>query len=328
MEIKPERLHKLCGLLPSCKIWVTGVKPYWQMEHPHSHGHSHSHATEINKGNKNVFLIGIGLNMAFVLAEAIAGFAYNSMALLTDAGHNLSDVASLVVSLVAFWIAKRKSNAVYTYGFKKTTVLAALINAVVLLVTIGILGYESFTRLFRPEQVSGGVIAWVATIGIVINSITAFLFFRQKHELNSRAAYLHLLADAIVSFGVVIAGIVISYTNLYWIDPAIGLLIMVVILTSTWGLLRDSFRMTIDAVPAGIELEAIKTVMMRVPHVNHVHHVHVWSLSTTENALTAHVVIDERLSFDEKLQVIADLKHELEHHNIHHSTIELAKKNS
>ncbi len=272
-----------------------------------------------------MFLIGIGLNMAFVLAEAIAGFTYNSMALLTDAGHNLSDVASLVVSLVAFWIAKRQSNAVYTYGFRKTTVLAALVNAIVLLVAIGIIGYEAFTRLFKPEPVEGGVIAWVAAIGIVINSVSAFLFFRQKNELNSRAAYLHLFADALVSLGVVIAGIVISKTNLYWIDPAIGLVIMVVIVASTWGLLRDSFKMTIDAIPAGIELEAIKKVITGVPHVRYVHHVHVWSLSTTENALTAHVVIDEQLPFDEKLKVIAEIKHELEHNNIHHSTIEIAK---
>src|SRR6476659_1543633 len=270
------------------------------MEHSHSHSHGHSHSVEINKNNKNVFLIGIGLNMAFVLAEVIAGIAYNSMALLTDAGHNLSDVASLVVSLVSFWIAKRQSNAVYTYGFKKTTVLAALVNAVVLLVAIGILGYESFTRLFKPEPVEGGVIAWIAAIGIVVNSVSAFLFFRQKHELNSRAAYLHLLADALVSVGVVIAGIVISYTKMYWLDPAIGLAIMVVILVSTWGLLRDSFRMTIDAVPAGMELGTIKNIITGVQHVKHVHHVHLWSISTTENALTAHVVIDEKLSFDEK----------------------------
>ena len=295
------------------------------MEHSHNHSHSHSHAVEINKGNRNVFLIGIGLNMAFVLAEVIAGIAYNSMALLTDAGHNLSDVASLSVSLVAFWIAKRQSNAVYTYGFKKTTVLAALVNAVVLLVAIGILGYEASTRLFKPEPVEGGVIAWVAAIGIVINSISAYLFFRQKQELNSRAAYLHLLADALVSLGVVIAGIVISYTKLYWLDPAIGLVIMIVILVSTWGLLRDSFKMTIDAVPAGIELDAIKNIIRSVPYVQHVHHVHVWSISTTENALTAHVVIDEGLPFDEKLKVIDKIKHELEHQNIHHSTIEIAK---
>jgi len=278
---------------------------------------------EINKDNKNIFLIGIGLNMAFVLAEVIAGFIYNSMALLTDAGHNLSDVASLVISLVAFWMAKKKSSAVYTYGYKKTTVLAALVNAVILLVAIGILGYEAFIRLFKPEPVEGNVIAWVAAVGIVINSLSAYLFFKQKQELNSKAAYLHLLTDALVSLGVVIAGIVILYTHLFWLDAAIGLIIMVVILVSTWGLLRDSFRMTIDAVPTGIELERIKAVIKSVPHVSNVHHVHVWSLSTTENALTAHVVINEQLPFDQKLKVIDNIKHELTHNNIHHSTIEI-----
>lgn len=296
------------------------------MEHSHNHAHNHSHAVEITRSNKTVFLTGIGLNLIFVLAEVVAGFLYNSMALLTDAGHNLSDVASLAISLVAFWIAKKQSNAVYTYGYKKTTVLAAFINAVVLLVAIGILGYESFRRLFNPEPVEGGVIAWVAAIGIIINSLSAYLFFKQKKELNSRAAYLHLLADALVSLGVVVAGIVIFYSHLYWLDPAIGLVIMIVILFSTWGLLRDSFRMSIDAVPSGIELEKIKQVIGSVPHVKNVHHVHVWSLSTTENALTAHVVIDEELSFDQKLQVIDKIKHELEHHNIQHSTVELSKK--
>jgi len=246
------------------------------------------------------------------------------MALLTDAGHNLSDVASLVVSLVAFWMAKKKSSAVYTYGYKKTTVLAALVNAVVLLIAIGVLSYEAFTRLFNPEPVSGGVIAWVAALGIIINSVSAFLFFRQKHELNSKVAYLHLLADALVSLGVVIAGIIISYTHVYWLDPAISLVIMVVILVGTLSLLRDSFKMTIDAVPTGIELDEIKKVIVGVQHVKHVHHVHVWSISTTENALTAHVVIDEQLSFEQKLKVVEEIKHELEHHDIHHSTIELA----
>jgi cobalt-zinc-cadmium efflux system protein len=296
-----------------------------KMEHSHSHEYGHAHKVQINKGNKNVFLIGIGLNMAFVLAEAITGFIYNSMALLTDAGHNLSDVASLVISLVAFWMARKKSNAVYTYGYKKTTILAALVNAVILLVAICILGYESFARLFRPEPVEGNVIAWVAALGIVVNGLSAFLFFRQRDELNSKAAYLHLLSDGLVSLGVVIAGIVISQTNLYWLDPAIGLIIMVVILVNTWGLLSDSFKMTIDAVPAGIELEEIKKVITDMQHVKSVHHVHVWPLSTTETALTAHVVIDEQLSFDQKLQIVAKIKHELSHHNIHHSTIELSK---
>jgi len=303
-----------------------GIKLKLQaLEHLHSHTHDHAHAMEISKSNKNVFLIGIGLNIAFVLAEIIAGIAYNSMALLTDAGHNLSDVASLFISLVAFWVAKKQSSAVFTYGYKKTTVLAALVNAVILLIAIGVLGFESITRLFKPEAVSGGVIAWVAALGIIINSVSAFLFFRQKQELNSKAAYLHLLADALVSLGVVIAGIVISYTHMYWIDPAIGLLIMVVILISTWGLLKDSFKMTIDAVPSGIELDEIKKVIAGVSHVKQVYHVHVWSISTTENALTAHVVIDEQLPFDQKLQVIEKIKHDLQHHNIHHSTIELAK---
>jgi cobalt-zinc-cadmium efflux system protein len=293
------------------------------MGHPHNHTHGHAHATEINKGNKNVFLIGIALNMAFVLAEVIAGFAYNSMALLTDAGHNLSDVATLFISLVAFWMARKKSNAVYTYGYKKTTVLAALVNAVVLLIAIGMLGYEAFRRLFEPKPVSGSTIAWIAALGIIVNSVSAFLFFRQRHELNSRAAYLHLVADALVSLGVVVAGIVISYSHLYWLDPAIGLVIIFVILISSWQLLRDSFKMTIDAVPAGIELEAIKKVMLGVAHVRQVNHVHVWPISTTENALTAHLVLDEQLSFEDKLHVVDRIKHELEHHNIHHSTIEL-----
>jgi len=285
---------------------------------------SHDHAMEIHKSNKNIFLIGIGLNMAFVLVEVIAGFIYNSMALLTDAGHNFSDVASLVISLIAFWMAKKKSSSVYTYGYKKTTVLAALVNAVVLLIAIGILGYESFLRLFKPQPVEGEVIAWIAAIGIVINSVSAWLFFKQKQELNSKAAYLHLLADALVSLGVVIAGVIISYTNFFWLDAAIGLVIMIVILISTWGLLKDSFKMSIDAVPAGIELEKIKALITNVPHVKYVHHVHVWSLSTTENALTAHVVIDEQLPFDQKLKVIDNIKHQLEHNNIHHSTIEIA----
>ena len=295
------------------------------MEHTHTHAHNHAHEVEINTGNKNVFIIGIALNMAFVIAEAIAGIVYNSMALLTDAGHNLSDVASLALSLIAFWMAKKKSTAEYTYGYKKTTVLAALVNAVILLIAIGILGYESFTRLFKPEAVQGNVIAWVAGLGIIINGVSAFLFFRQKKELNSKAAYLHLLADALVSLGVVIAGLIINYAHLYWLDPAIGLAIMIVILVSTWGLLRDSFKMTIDAVPGEIELAEIKNIIQETAHVINVHHVHVWSLSTTENALTAHVVVDEKLSFDKKLEVIKQIKHELQHHNIHHSTIELCK---
>jgi cobalt-zinc-cadmium efflux system protein len=279
--------------------------------------------------NKQAFIAGICLNLAFVLAEVIAGLLNNSMALLTDAGHNASDVASLVLSLVAFWMARKSSSAKYTYGYKKTTVLAALANAVILLIAIGVLGYESVTRLFNPEIIKGDVIAWVAGLGILVNGISAWLFYKGKEkDLNVKSAYLHLLADALVSLGVVIAGIIMAYTSWYWLDPAIGLVIMIVILISTWGLLRDSFRMTIDAVPPGIELPEVKKIIMQVKHVKRVEHVHVWPLSTTENALTAHVEVDDHLNFEEKLQVIENIRHTLLHHNVHHSTIELGRYTS
>jgi cobalt-zinc-cadmium efflux system protein len=290
----------------------------------HEH-HTHSHNSTPNAINSK-FVIGICLNLAFLLAEIIAGLIYNSMALLTDAGHNASDVASLLLSLIAFRLARKKSTSQFTYGFKKTTILAALTNAVVLLIAIGILGFESISRLFKPQPVQGGIIAWIATAGIVINSISAFLFYSHKEkDLNAKAAYLHLIGDALVSLGVVAAGIVMSYTGWYWLDPAVGLVIMVVILISTWSLLRDSFRMTIDAVPSGLELENVKKIILQVKHVQQVGHVHVWPLSTAENALTAHVAIDEKLNFDEKLKVVENIKHELLHHDIHHSTIELEK---
>lgn len=294
------------------------------MAHDHQHTHSHSHSIEIDNSNRRAFIAGICLNVAFVIAELIAGFVYNSMALLTDAGHNISDVASLVLSLVAFWMAKRRSTAVYTYGYKKTTVLAALANSVVLLVAVGILGYESFSRLINPENVEGGVVAWIAAIGILINAISAMLFYRNRQkDLNVKSAYLHLLADALVSVGVVVAGIIISYTNWYWLDPAIGIAIMIVILITTWQLLKASFKMSIDAVPDGIELQQVKDIILKQANVKQVSHVHVWPLSTTENALTAHVELSEELNFDEKLRVVEKIKHELEHHNIQHSTIEL-----
>jgi len=290
----------------------------------HEH-HTHSHNSTPDAINSK-FVIGIGLNLAFLVAEIIAGLIYNSMALLTDAGHNASDVASLLLSLIAFRLARKKSTSQFTYGFKKTTVLAALANAVVLLIAIGILGVESISRLLKPQPVQGVVIAWIAAAGILINSLSAFLFYRHREkDLNARAAYVHLLSDALVSLGVVIAGIVMNYTGWYWIDPAVGLVIMIVILISTWSLLRDSFKMTIDAVPSGLELDKVKQIILKVKHVQQVGHVHVWPLSTTENALTAHVALDEKLSFDEKLKVVENIKHELLHHDIHHSTIELEK---
>ncbi len=294
------------------------------MSGKHQH-HNHDHSSSMFTGsNTRPFVIGIALNVAFVIIEAVAGLVNNSISLLTDAGHNLSDVASLLLSLLAFRLAKKSSTKKFTYGYRKTTVLAAFLNAVLLLVAIGILGYESFSRLAHPELVNGTAIAWVAGAGIAVNAITAMLFFKNREsDLNIKSAYLHMASDALVSVGVVAGGIAIYYTEWYWIDPVIGLVIMVVILLSTWSLLRDSFNLTVDAVPSGISLEEIKKVIVGQPDVLEAHHIHIWALSTKENALTAHISLNEKLDFDAKMNLVRNLKHELKHHKIHHSTIEI-----
>lgn len=194
------------------------------MAHNHDHhNHNHSHGVTSEDDMGNAFKISIALNLLYVVAEITAGFMYNSISLLTDAGHNISDVASLLLSVAAFWLAKKRSTSRYTYGYKKTTILSALANAVILLIAVGVLGYEIIRRFAEPYAVQGGVIAWVAGIGIIVNSISAYLFFKgRKKDLNVKGAYLHLLADALVSFGVVVAGIIISYTGWYLLDPIMG----------------------------------------------------------------------------------------------------------
>lgn len=294
------------------------------MSHNNNHSHHH-HDIAVSPGdNGNAFIIGITLNVLFVIVEVIAGIVNNSMSLLTDAGHNLGDAASLVLSLIAFRLAKKKSTESFTYGYKKTTVLAALFNAVFLFVAVGILGFESVQRLFHPASVNGEVIAWVAAAGICINIITALLFFKnRKTDLNIKSAYLHMMSDALVSAGVVAGGVLITFTGWYWVDPLIGLIIMIVILIGTWSLLTDSFRLSVDAVPPGIDLKEIKKIIESHNDIVEVHHVHIWALSTTENALTAHISLNEQLSFDNKIKLVKNLKHELLHHKIHHSTIEI-----
>jgi cobalt-zinc-cadmium efflux system protein len=290
-----------------------------------SHNHSHNHNHEVIPGDAgSAFIIGISLNVLFIIVEVITGIINNSMSLLTDAGHNLSDVASLALSLIAFRLAKKKSTEKFTYGYKKTTVLAALFNAVFLLIAIGILGFESVHRLLNPETVKGNVIAWVAGSGIVINIVTALMFFKNRHaDLNIKSAYLHMVSDALVSAGVVAGGILIVYTGWYWIDPVIGLIIMIVILIGTWSLLADSFRLSVDAVPPEIDMNEIKQIIINQKNITDVHHIHIWALSTTENALTAHISLNDALSFNEKMDLVQNLKHELMHHKIHHSTIEI-----
>lgn len=285
------------------------------MEHEHLHHHNHS-ITSLNKA----FIIGIILNLVFVFIEFGSGFYFDSLALLSDAGHNLSDVISLILALVAFRLAKVRANSKYTYGYKKSTVLVSLLNAVILLVAVGAILLESINKLKNPEPVPGGAIAWVAGVGVLINAFTAFLFLKDKDkDLNVKGAYLHMAADALVSVGVLVAGLVIRQTGWYIIDPIIGIIVAIVILISTWNLLHDSIRLSLDGVPVGIDSKEIEESITSVANVKEIHHMHIWAISTTENALTAHVVIDDVSKMEE---IKHNIKHALEHENISHATLE------
>jgi cobalt-zinc-cadmium efflux system protein len=291
--------------------------------HSHSHhGHSHGHITELHSVN-TAFYIGIVLNLAFVVIEATVGLIIHSLSLLSDAGHNLADVAGLGLSLFAFRMMKVKSNTVFTYGYKKTTVLVALLNGGILLISIGAILYESVHRLILPEPVQGDTISIVAAIGIVINGATAMLFFRSReNDLNIKGAFLHLLSDAVVSAALVVGGIVIHYTSWYWIDPALGILVAIAIIYSTWSLLSDSLRLSLDAVPQGINLRAVKSAIEKITGVQDFHHIHIWALSTTENALTGHVVLKKEIGIEDQEKIKKDIKHQLLHLNIQHVTLE------
>ncbi len=285
----------------------------------HKHSHQHSHAINAESLNK-AFIIGIVLNLAFVVIEFAAGFWFDSLALLSDAGHNLSDVVSLVLALLAFRLAKVKANERYTYGYKKSTILVSLLNAVILLVAVGAIVIESIHKLSNPAVVPGGAIAWVAGVGVLINAFTAFLFMKDKEkDLNVKGAYLHMAADALVSVGVLVAGIVISRTGWYIIDPIIGLIVAVVILISTWNLLHDSLRLTLDGVPTSIDSQKVVEAIRALPGVDDVHHIHIWAISTTENALTAHIVLKQPEGMQEVKHLI---RHRLEDFGIGHATLE------
>ena len=291
--------------------------------HTHDHhGHAHSHAVELKSVNA-AFIIGIALNLGFVVVEAVAGLIIHSLSLLSDAGHNLADVASLALALFAFRMLKVKSNANYTYGYKKTTVLVALFNGAILLVSIGAILFESVQRLISPEPIPGKTISLVAAVGILINGLTALLFFRGKeNDLNLKGAFLHLMADAVVSAALVIGGIVIYYTSWYWIDPLLGIAVAIAIVYSTWKLLRDSLRLSLDGVPKGIDLRKVKADVEKIKGVRDFHHIHIWALSTQENALTGHVVLEQKIGIEEQEKIKQEIKHQLLHANIQHATLE------
>jgi cobalt-zinc-cadmium efflux system protein len=279
---------------------------------PHHHEHNHR-ITSLNKA----FIIGIVLNISFVIVEFGVGFYYDSLGLLSDAGHNLGDVASLILAMLAFRLEKVHPNSRYTYGYKKSTILVSLLNAVILLVAVGIIIAESIDKLFHPVSVDGSAIAWTAGVGVVINALTAWLFMKDKDkDLNVKGAYLHMAADALVSVGVVASGIIIMYTGWSIIDPIIGLGIAVIIIVSTWGLLHDSLRLSLDGVPVGIDTQQIQ----EQPGVESCHHLHIWAISTTETALTAHVVVDDIAKMEE---IKHRIKEALEAAGIHHATLEI-----
>jgi cobalt-zinc-cadmium efflux system protein len=292
-------------------------------DHHHDHGHhhgpgGHSHAP---KDFGRAFAIGIGLNFAFVLAEAGVGLWSGSLALLADAGHNLSDVLSLIVAWGATILAKTAPTSKRTYGLSKATILASLANAVLLLVAVGVIVSEAVRRFMDPAPLATGPVMAVAAIGVVINTATALMFMRGHDDLNVRGAFLHMAADAGVSLGVVVGAFIIGWTGLNWIDPLLSLIIGVVIVIGTWALLRDSVDMALDAAPRGMDVDTVRAFLAAQPGVTEVHDLHVWSMSTTETALTAHLIRPQNPDGDAFLHTICEgLEHRF---RIGHATLQV-----
>ena len=288
----------------------------------HSHNHHHDHHEHVGKltSLNGIFVFSIVLNLLFVGVEAIVGLTQNSLSLLSDAGHNLNDVFSLLLVLIAFHLAKVHTSKHYTYGYKKSTVLISLINAILLLVAIGGILIESYHKFYEPAEVNGAAVSWTAGVGILINGLTVVLLMKgQKNDINVRGAFLHMVADTLVSVGVVISGILITLTGWNIIDPIVSVVIAIIILISTWELLRSSLRLLVDGMPEGVDWEKVETILKSHPHVQEVHHIHIWAISTTDNALTAHIVIDD---LNEMEEVKKHIKHTLPEANISHSTLE------
>ena len=297
------------------------------MGHDHSHGHDHGHAHGHSHAPADfgrAFAIGIALNTAFVAVEAAFGYISGSMALVADAGHNLSDVLGLLIAWGAAAAAKRPPSPRFTYGLKSSTILAALANAALLMIAIGAILFETIDRLMNPVEPEGWTMIWVAGVGIVINTATALLFVSgRKDDLNIQGAFMHMAADALVSVGVVIAGVAILLTGAVWLDPVTSLVILAVIGWGTWGLARDSLKLGLNAVPDGVDESAVRAALEREPGVAEVHDLHIWPMSTTETALTAHLVMPDGHPGD---AFIAQLAQRLSHdHQIGHTTLQIER---
>jgi cobalt-zinc-cadmium efflux system protein len=293
-------------------------------DHSHSHDHAHDHAP---KDFGRTFAIATALNIALVIAQAIYGYTANSLALLADAGHNFGDVAGLVMAWAAFTVADWRPSSRFTYRLRSASILSALFNGILLLVAVGVISYEAFTRLFQPEPIATIPVIVVAALAVVVNGASAWLLSRgSKSDLNMHGAFLHMVADAGVSVAVIVAAVGIMFTGWQWLDPAVSLLISVVILIGTWRLLRDSLRLTLSAAPRDIDPADVQGYIESLPEVSGVHHVHIWAMSTTETAMTCHIVTPAGHPGDAFLKHLAgELHHRYE---IGHSTVQVELGNS
>jgi cobalt-zinc-cadmium efflux system protein len=290
--------------------------------HGHGHGHHHHHHHAPADGNTRAFALAVGVNALFVAIEFVYGFIANSTALMADAGHNLSDVLGLLLSWGAATLAKSAPNGRYTYGLRSSSILAALANALLLLVACGAIALEAVQRFSHPSPVAGSTVSIVAAIGVLVNGFSAWLFMSgSKDDLNVRGAYLHMAADAAISLGVVVSGLTIMYTGWTWLDPAVSLAIVVVIVLGTWSLLRESTRLMMAAVPANVDIGEVSKFLVARPGVSEVHDLHIWAMSTTETALTAHVVMPGGYPGDAVIdELVAALRHDF---SIHHCTLQV-----
>lgn len=291
-------------------------------DHHHNcnHDHHHHHAP---KNYNTPFIFGIILNSLFVIVEGLYGYFSNSLALMADAGHNLSDVAGLLIAWAAIWLTTKKPTSHYTFGLRKSSILSALFNAIFLMIAVGIIMWEALHRLWDPSLVIDyKKVIIVAFIGIVINSLTALLFFKDKdNDINIKGAYLHMAADALISLGVVISGIIISYTSWNWLDPFVSIIISLVIIYGTWDLLKNSVRLSLDAVPLNIDPQAVKKYLESLEDVVEIHDLHIWAVSSTETALSVHLTVKRNSLENKKLVSISS--HLRDQFKIHHPTIQL-----
>lgn len=305
-----DTIHFATGLQKMCASFGLKINEM-------GHNHNHNHDTNYNKA----FGFGIILNVLFIAVELIYGFIANSSALVADAGHNASDVLGLVFAWIAIWLAHQKPKGRFTYGFKKSTILISVLNAMILFVAVGFILWDAIGKFKNPEQVAGTQVMIVAGIGVVINTLTALLFVKgQKDDLNIKGAFLHMAADAAVSLGVVVAGLAIRYTGANWIDPLMSIIIAIIIIWGTWSLFSDSIKLALDAAPRNIKISEVEEAIAKLEHVEQFHDLHIWALSTSENALSVHIASNIKNSNI----LLAEIKEMLnKKFHISHTTIQI-----